>query len=98
MSLAPGDAFTLERQEQIARVVAEQGRARVTDLAVRFGVSTVTIRKDLLALESRPTGARSGSTALGRSCRSTFVSGSRPRRSDGSGLRRQPSSTTARAS
>jgi Transcriptional regulators of sugar metabolism len=53
VSLAPRDVFTLERQEEIARVVAEQGRARVTDLAAQFGVSTVTIRKDLLVLESR---------------------------------------------
>ena len=48
---APGDVFARERQEHIARIVEEHGRARVTELAVRFGVSTVTIRKDLLALE-----------------------------------------------
>ncbi len=49
---APGDVFARERQEHVARIVEEHGRARVTELAVRFGVSTVTIRKDLLALES----------------------------------------------
>jgi DeoR/GlpR family transcriptional regulator of sugar metabolism len=43
--------FARERQEQIARIVEEDGRARVADLAVRFGVSAVTIRKDLLTLE-----------------------------------------------
>lgn len=43
--------FALERQEQIARIVEEHGRARVADLAERFGVSAVTIRKDLLVLE-----------------------------------------------
>jgi DeoR/GlpR family transcriptional regulator of sugar metabolism len=47
-----GDVFARERQEHIARLVEEHGRARVVDLASRFGVSPVTIRKDLLALES----------------------------------------------
>jgi DeoR/GlpR family transcriptional regulator of sugar metabolism len=48
----PGDVFAPERQDHIARIVAEHGRARVSDLAVQFGVSSVTIRKDLLALEA----------------------------------------------
>ena len=43
--------FARERQLHIARVVEENGRARVTDLAGRFGVSAVTIRKDLAILE-----------------------------------------------
>ena len=47
-----GDVFALERQLRIARIVEEHGRARVADLATRFGVSTVTIRKDLEALEA----------------------------------------------
>jgi DeoR/GlpR family transcriptional regulator of sugar metabolism len=47
----PGDVFAPERQDHIARLVEEHGRARVSDLAARFGVSSVTIRKDLLALE-----------------------------------------------
>jgi len=42
-----GGAFAGERQMEIARIVEEQGRARVTELSERFGVSTVTIRKDL---------------------------------------------------
>lgn len=49
---APGDVFARERQDHIARIVEELGRARVAELAVRFGVSTVTIRKDLLAIEA----------------------------------------------
>lgn len=52
-SLGRGFAFAHERQQSIARVVEEHGRARVGDLAARFNVSTVTIRKDLLALELR---------------------------------------------
>ena len=48
----PGDVFARERQAHIARIVEEHGRARVSDLATRFGVSSVTIRKDLLVLET----------------------------------------------
>src|SRR6187200_3379438 len=48
---APSDVFAEERQEYIARIVEEHGRARVTDLATSFRVSGVTIRKDLAALE-----------------------------------------------
>lgn len=44
--------FARERQREIGRIVDEDGRARVTELAHRFGVSAVTIRKDLLVLES----------------------------------------------
>ncbi len=48
----PDGVFARERQREIARLVEENGRARVTDLATRFGVSAVTIRKDLLILEA----------------------------------------------
>ena len=51
-STSPGEVFARERQEHIARIVEEHGRARVSDLASRFQVSTVTIRKDLVVLES----------------------------------------------
>jgi DeoR family transcriptional regulator of aga operon/DeoR family fructose operon transcriptional repressor len=51
-SILPGDVFARERQEHIARIVEEDGRARVADLAARFRVSSVTIRKDLVLLES----------------------------------------------
>jgi DeoR/GlpR family transcriptional regulator of sugar metabolism len=47
-----GDVFARERQDRIARMVEEHGRARVNDLAAIFGVSAVTIRKDLIALEA----------------------------------------------
>jgi DeoR/GlpR family transcriptional regulator of sugar metabolism len=45
------DVFAEERQEHIARIVKEHGRVRVADLSTRFGVSHVTIRKDLAGLE-----------------------------------------------
>jgi DeoR family fructose operon transcriptional repressor len=50
--MASEAVFAPERQEQIAQMVIDAGRVRVTDLAVQFGVSPVTIRKDLLVLES----------------------------------------------
>lgn len=43
-------AFADERQAEMARLIDERGRARVTELADAFGVSSVTIRKDLDAL------------------------------------------------
>jgi DeoR/GlpR family transcriptional regulator of sugar metabolism len=46
------DVFARERRLRIARFVEEHGRARVGGLAAMFAVSTVTIRKDLLALEA----------------------------------------------
>ncbi len=49
----PHGVFARERQQQIARIVEETGRARVTELAGSFGVSAVTIRKDLLILEGK---------------------------------------------
>ena len=48
-----GGAFADERQMEIARYIEEFGRARVTELADRFGVSMVTIRKDLDVLADR---------------------------------------------
>jgi DeoR/GlpR family transcriptional regulator of sugar metabolism len=51
-SSSPKDVFARERQEHIARFVEEHARARVADLAATFHVSAVTIRKDLVALES----------------------------------------------
>ncbi len=68
-SSAPRDVFARERQEHIARIVEEHGRARVTDLATRFQVSAVTIRKDLFVLETerRLVRAHGGAIAVDRS-------------------------------
>jgi DeoR/GlpR family transcriptional regulator of sugar metabolism len=65
----PGDVFARERQEHIARIVEEHGRARVADLASQFRVSAVTIRKDLLTLESEQRLVRThgGAISLDRS-------------------------------
>lgn len=41
------------RQERILALVRERGFARVAELSERFGVSTVTVRTDLQALEGR---------------------------------------------
>ena len=56
MSPAMGEekgAFADERQLAIERYVEDRGRARVTELAAHFGVSSVTIRKDLDVLADR---------------------------------------------
>jgi DeoR/GlpR family transcriptional regulator of sugar metabolism len=68
-SASPGDVFALERQEHIARIVEEHGRARVSDLAAQFGVSAVTIRKDLVVLETdrRLVRTHGGAIAVDRS-------------------------------
>ena len=74
-----GEVFASERQERIARIVEEHGRARVIDLAEQFGVSTVTIRKDLVALEgqSRLVRAHGGAIAItGNRARARSRSGS----------------------
>lgn len=61
--------FARERQHHVARIVEEHGRARVADLAAQFGVSAVTIRKDLLVLEGEHLVVRThgGAIAIGRS-------------------------------
>ena len=66
---SPSDVFARERQEHILRIVEEHGRARVSDLAGQFGVSGVTIRKDLVALESehRLVRTHGGAIAVDRS-------------------------------
>lgn len=46
-----GKQYVLERRQRIAAIVDDAGRATVSDLAGRFGVSEVTIRKDLAWLE-----------------------------------------------
>jgi len=65
----PNDVFVRERQDHIARFVEEHGRARVAELAARFSVSGVTIRKDLLVLEAaqRLVRAHGGALAIDRS-------------------------------
>ena len=50
---APEGVFARERQDEIARLITQDGRARVSDLSARFAVSAVTIRKDLLVLEDQ---------------------------------------------
>jgi DeoR/GlpR family transcriptional regulator of sugar metabolism len=63
------EVFARERQQHIARIAEEHGRVLVSDLAVRFRVSSVTIRKDLRVLETegRVVRAHGGALAPGRS-------------------------------
>src|SRR5438876_945482 len=59
------EVFARERQQHIARMVEEHGRARVADLARQFNVSAVTIRKDLMALEADGQVIRTHGGAIG---------------------------------
>ncbi len=61
---AAGDTFARERQDEIARIIEERGRARVNDLALKFGVSGVTIRRDLFVLESEQRAVRTHGGAI----------------------------------
>ncbi len=62
----PEGVFARERQERIAGIVRDVGRARVTELARRFGVSSVTIRKDLVLLEAERRVVRTHGGAIAR--------------------------------
>ena len=105
MSIEPArsDVFAEERQEYIARLVEEHGRARVTDLSSQFGVSSVTIRKDLEKLEQqgRLTRTHGGAVAPTRpapSAGSTSASACSGSRRTRSAARPRRWSSTARAS
>ena len=45
--------YAAERQQAIAELVTRRGRVSVADLAVEFGVTTETVRRDLDGLEER---------------------------------------------
>ncbi len=57
-----------ERRERIARLIEHSGRVSVTDLVERFGVTDVSIRRDLDLLEDagRLRRVHGGATAIGR--------------------------------
>jgi DeoR/GlpR family transcriptional regulator of sugar metabolism len=65
------ELFLEERQREIVRQVNHTGRASVSELAGRFGVSEVTIRGDLRALAERELILRThgGAVPLGRAMR-----------------------------
>ena len=46
-------SITVDRRNEIVRLVNKNGRAKVEELSQHFGVSTVTIRNDLNYLEER---------------------------------------------
>ncbi len=58
--------FTSERQKKIEDYVLERGSATVQELVERFGVSSVTIRKDLSELETGGTLQRTHGGAVSR--------------------------------
>ena len=54
-STEPPAVATEDRRAQVQALVEQEGFARVTDLSAAFGVSTVTVRTDLQALEAAGT-------------------------------------------
>jgi DeoR family transcriptional regulator of aga operon len=55
---------TIERQHEIVRLTNTNGKVSVADLAQRFGVSEVTIRSDLAALDAKKLLIRSRGGAM----------------------------------
>jgi len=47
------DLYPAERQQQILSLLSQNGRASVSELSQRFGVSEVTVRADLQALDAQ---------------------------------------------
>ena len=70
--MASLDEFS--REQVILSALRTTGRVAVTDLAARFGVSSVTVRKDLDALERRSLlrRVRGGAVSLGASDEGSF--------------------------
>jgi DeoR family fructose operon transcriptional repressor len=60
------DFIPIERQERIVDVVDERGVVRVAELSRLFGVSEITIRRDLITLEQRGYLGRSHGGAVSR--------------------------------
>lgn len=56
--------LTLERRQKILQWIIREGRAEVSELASAFGVSAMTIRRDLRALENEGLLARARGGAL----------------------------------
>jgi DeoR family transcriptional regulator of aga operon/DeoR family fructose operon transcriptional repressor len=81
-------AYGRERRSEILRVLETQGRVRVSDLAGRFGVSAVTIRKDLdrLAEDGRLVRAHGGAIAPRSSKEPAFDLRARMRREEKSAI------------
>lgn len=59
-----GKVLAAERRQLLARRLAEQGGVAVGDMARRFGVSTETIRKDLIFLEEQGLALKSHGGAI----------------------------------
>lgn len=63
--------YATERQQQIERLIAADGRVAVVELADRFGVTTETVRRDLAHLERTGLVRRVHGGAVSRSRAST---------------------------
>ena len=63
-----GRQLTVERRNEIATLLLRDGNLKVSDLAKQFGVSTETIRKDLIYLDKQGIAQKSygGAIATGK--------------------------------
>lgn len=61
-----GRQLTVERRNEIATLLLRDGNLKVSDLAKQFGVSTETIRKDLIYLDKQGIAQKSYGGAIAR--------------------------------
>lgn len=59
--------LTADRRNQIARILLQEGSIKVGDLSKKFGVSTETIRKDIIWLEKEGIAEKEHGGALAKS-------------------------------
>jgi DeoR/GlpR family transcriptional regulator of sugar metabolism len=90
-------AYARERQAEIVRILETRGRVRVSDLAGRFGVSAVTIRKDLdtLAEAGRLVRAHGGAIVPGTGKEPAFDLRDRLRRDEKAAIGAQAAALVA---
>ncbi|MEG1433081.1 DeoR/GlpR family DNA-binding transcription regulator [Eubacterium sp.] len=62
-----GKSLTADRRNQIAQILMKKGSIKVGDLSKRFGVSTETIRKDIIYLEGEGIATKSHGGAIATS-------------------------------
>ncbi len=60
-------SLTAERRNEIAKILMKEGSIKVGDLSKRFGVSTETIRKDIIYLDDEGIAEKSFGGAIARS-------------------------------
>lgn len=60
-------SLTADRRNRIAQILMKEGSIKVGNLSERFGVSTETIRKDIIYLEEEGIATKSHGGAIAKS-------------------------------